>query len=53
MEQKAPVPHLAVREMEGTSRLHVAVQGRAVQTGPREATQGTLRPHVAVRERAA
>jgi hypothetical protein len=49
MEQKASVPYWAVRE-EGTSRPHVAVRGRAVQTGPREVTQGTSRPHVAVLE---
>jgi hypothetical protein len=28
MEQKAPVPHWAVRETEGTSRPHVAVRGK-------------------------
>jgi hypothetical protein len=38
MEQKASVPYWAVQETEGTSRLHVAVRGRAVQTLPREAT---------------
>jgi hypothetical protein len=34
MEQKAPVPHGAVRETEGTSRPHVAVRGRAVCDTP-------------------
>jgi hypothetical protein len=53
MEQKAPVLHWAVRETKRTSRPHMVVRGRAMQTGPREATRGTSRPHVAVRERAA
>jgi hypothetical protein len=33
MEQKAPVPHWAVRETEGTSRLHVAVRGGRCRQG--------------------
>jgi hypothetical protein len=44
--EQAPVPHWAVRKTKGTSRPHVAVRGRAGQTG----SQGTARPHVAVRE---
>jgi hypothetical protein len=34
--------------MRETSRPHVAVRGRVAPVGSREATQGTLRPHVAV-----
>jgi hypothetical protein len=44
------VSYWAVRETEGTSRPHVDVRGRTVQTGSCEVTQGTSRPHVAVQE---
>jgi hypothetical protein len=50
--ERAPVSYWVVLETEGTSRPHVAMRGRAVQTGSREATQGTSRSHVAVRESA-